>query len=194
MIESLASEIMSSDFGLGLLNGPAAVPPLITPVSADDFVSITAAPYANADEQALAITQLYARTQASAADLLRLQAAQDLGLPMDQGSVDEYRNLSADEQVALTDRMARLIVNNPGMWTPQVLASAQARISNPYYGQPMADSSYTGNLIQQVADGSFAANALSGGTDYLKSLGMIAFALIAVVVLVESRPSQPQPA
>jgi hypothetical protein len=193
MPSDVASALMTSDFGLSLLGSEyQAVPPVITPFSVDQLDDpVSAAPYANPDEQKLALIQLYSDTQASAAQSLRYQAAQELGIySVTSGSVSDYRNLTADEQIALTDRMAQLIVNNPGFWTSQVVDAAQARVANPYYNTPLANTGYASNLIDRIADGSFISDALGGGQQYIKWMFVLAIAFGILYLLTSNR--QPQ--
>lgn len=186
-METVADTLLGTNFLSGLLNTDASLP-LVSTSASDLSNLISAAPYASDQEKAAAMQQLYADTQASAADALRRQAASDLGYDsVQQGTVDEYRNLTADQQVALTDRMARIIVTNPSLWSDQAVAVANARVNNPYYGTPLADSSISGNLMTSIADGSFVSDALGGAQDYLKYIFWLAV-IAGAVYLVSQRP------
>lgn len=135
---------------------------------------------------------VFSTDPAAATDTLRRVAARGLGWDgdgdsthqavVDQGDPTSYLNLNASDQVMLTDAMAALIVQYPAGWSDQVVADAQARVNNAAYGTPLADSSYTGNLIDQVASGQFLSNALGGGASYLKTIGIFAGLGVALIV------------
>lgn len=120
----------------------------------------------------------------ASAEMLRRVAARDLQLDhkMENGTVDEYNDLTPDEQVALTDEMARLIVQYPDGWSVEIYNSALARIQAKYYGQPLEDTSETHELIRQIASGEFWKHMKEGGTDYLKWIGIAA---AGVYLLIE---------
>lgn len=125
--------------------------------------------------------------RAIAADQVRYQAAQELGLDsVTTGSVDDYRNLSQGDQVRLADQMAVDITRNPGGWSGADIADAAARVANPYYGKPLADTSIAGNAITSIADGSAFGAALAGAEKYLQWL--VVGALILGTLAIVTRP------
>lgn len=123
---------------------------------------------------------------AAATDTLRRIAGRNLGYDsaMEHGSVDEYRNLSANQQVALTDEMARLIKTYPNSFPQNVQEAAQARVDNPYYQVPLDDPGYISTVMDQLADGTLIETSFGGAASYLKEIGIsVAAGLVLFVIL-----------
>lgn len=131
------------------------------------------------------IPDFYSDPAAATATLRRI-AGRNLGYgdAMEHGSVDEYRNLSPNQQVALTDEMARLIKTYPNSFPQNVQVAAQARVDNPYYQVPLDDPGYVSTAMDQLADGTLIGSAFGGAADYLKDIGVsVAAGLILFIIL-----------
>ena len=126
----------------------------------------------------------FASDPAAATRTLRRVAANNVGITgISLGTAEEYAALSPDDQISLTDEMSRLIVQYPAGWPTNVVQDAQIRMSSPYYGQPLQDATLFGNLVSQVADGTFESNMMSGGANYLSTIGVIAAAVLGLMLL-----------
>lgn len=134
---------------------------------------------------------LDSNNRAIAADQVRYQAAQELGFDtVTTGSVDDYRNLSQGDQIRLADQMAVDITQNPGGWSSADVADAAARVANPYFGKPLADTSFAGNAITSIADGSAFGAALAGAEKYLQWLVVGALILGTLAIVTRPGPAQ----
>ncbi len=147
---------------------------------------ITDAPDVLHTDVAVASSDFYS-DPATAAATLRRVAARDLGLSdvVVHGTVDEYRSLDAGTQVALTDEMAKLITQYPNSFPINLQQAATSRVQNPLFNQPLADSTFSGNLMEQVANGQFEMNALGGGLGYLADIGKSVAAGLAVWLIID---------
>lgn len=126
---------------------------------------------------------VFSGNPSASAQTLRRVAARNLNLSdqMEHGTVEEYANLSRDDQVRLTDEMARLIVMYPAGWSAEIVAEANRRTANPYYGRPLDNESYSSNLITTIGNGSFFGAAFGGAVSYLVGIGLIAGAALLVM-------------
>ncbi len=124
------------------------------------------------DNVLVASSDFYANPELATATLRRV-AARNLGISdlMEHGTVEEYRNLGADLQVALTDEMAYLIASYPNSFPLVIQQSSNDRVQSPLFRAPLADPSFGGNLMDQVASGEFTDNLALGGASFLKDIG-----------------------
>ncbi len=134
-------------------------------------------------------TPVFAVDPEAATRSLRRMAASNLGFSTDQvllGSKEEFAALNAADQVALTDEMSRIIVAYPTGWPQAVVDDAKIRVNEPHFGTPLADSSFTDNLVTQVANGQFELSALGGAASYIKNIGLLVGAGLLIYLYIES--------
>lgn len=107
------------------------------------------------------------------------------------GTVSDYRNLPAADQVALSDRMAKIISDNPSQFTEQQVTVARTRIGSPLYNQPLQATGYMNVAAEMVKSGELQASLMSSAKTYFNTLGVAASIValgFAVYMYNQSRP------
>lgn len=119
-----------------------------------------------------------------AAQVLGQGISQDTIIREFKGTVDDYRRLPAADQIALTDRMAKLIASNPAQFTPEQVKVSQDRVNSTQFEQPLAATSYINVTGELIKTGELQQAMISGAKTYFQGVTALALAGGVVFLLV----------
>jgi hypothetical protein len=117
----------------------------------------------------------------------RNAVGKSLGLYFFDGSAEAYSNLSAADQVRVTDALSSYIVANAGAFTPAQVSSATARTNSSSFNSPLADDSFDvgmfgDELLKNAAKvTATGASVLTKALYIAVALGVLAYVLPAAI-------------
>jgi hypothetical protein len=118
---------------------------------------------------------------------LRALMGQQIGLPASfDGSVDAYRGLSRENQIALTQAMIAYIRQNPGSFTPGQVQTAEVEAPRAATMTPADESFDVGAFFQELENNAIntvGAPLVSVGQGVSEAIKLIG-TLIPIAVLV----------
>ena len=117
-----------------------------------------------------------------AAQVLGSGANQDTIIREFKGTMADYSQLPAADQIALTDRMAKLIASNPAKFTPEQVKVAETRVNSTQFEQPIAATSYINVTGELIKTGELQQAMIGGAKSYFQ--GVTALALAGGIVFL----------